>query len=348
MKRTSTRFGFTLVELLVVVTIIAILIALLLPAVQMAREAARMAQCKNNLKQLALGCMNHENTTGRYPCGGWNWHWTGDADLGNDTQQPGGWLYNLLPFIEQTAVHDMGAGAGDWTSTAKKDFNARRIGVALNGINCPTRRKATPFPFGGSQNNYSTAPMATRTDYAANGGDIWNEMSSVVGYADINQPSDLTSPTVRKAMSDMGKVASGIVFCCSRISPADVTDGTSNTYLLGEKYMNPDHYEDGSDAGDNETALIGDDRDITRWGGPWPPAGWPKGPPTYSGAGPYQPSIDTPGYATDLIFGSPHANGFNMAFCDGTVHTMSFTIDLSTHGYLCNRRDSQPIDPKKM
>ena len=113
------KSGFTLVELLVVITIIGILIALLLPAVQAAREAARMTQCQNNIKQLAQGCMNHENSTGRYPTGGWGWHWTGDADMGNDAGQPGGWIYNLLPFIEQQALHDLGLGAGAWNSNAK-------------------------------------------------------------------------------------------------------------------------------------------------------------------------------------------------------------------------------------
>ena len=62
------------------------------------------------------------------------------------------------------------------------------------------------------------------------------------------------------------------MFACSQITTADVTDGTSNTYLCGEKYCDHDHYEDGQGAGDNESALIGDDRDITRWGGPsYPP-----------------------------------------------------------------------------
>ena len=112
MRKPDARIseGFTLVELLVVITIIGILIALLLPAVQAAREAARMTQCRNQLKQLALGCLNHESTYKRLPTNGWGYGWSGDADLGTDRHQPGGWIFNVLPYIEQQALHEMGAG----------------------------------------------------------------------------------------------------------------------------------------------------------------------------------------------------------------------------------------------
>ena len=76
------RGGFTLVELLVVMTIIGILMGLLLPAVNAAREAARRSQCMNNLKQLGLGCQQHVAHQGFFPTGGWGWGWVGDPDRG--------------------------------------------------------------------------------------------------------------------------------------------------------------------------------------------------------------------------------------------------------------------------
>src|SRR3954451_3369851 len=88
--------GFTLVELLVVIATIGLLVALLLPAIQSAREAARRTQCKNNLKQIGLGCLNHADAHKFFPSGGWGFDWTADPNRGYGPDQPGSWSSDIL------------------------------------------------------------------------------------------------------------------------------------------------------------------------------------------------------------------------------------------------------------
>ena len=128
--------------------------------------------------------------------------------------------------------------------------------------------------------------------------------------------------------------ADGIIFPGSCVKFSDITDGTSNTYLCGEKYAVPDCYENNSTSagvyyGDNEFALLGDNEDITRW--------------TADMA-----IEDRPGYYTRGLFGSSHINGFQMAFCDGAVQLMSYSLAPTVHKYLGRRNDGQRIDAKKL
>jgi prepilin-type N-terminal cleavage/methylation domain-containing protein/prepilin-type processing-associated H-X9-DG protein len=355
--------GFTLVELLVVITIIAILIALLLPAVQMAREAARRMQCTNNLKQIALGCLDHESATGRFPTSGWGWGWVGDADRGTDWRQPGGWIYNVLPFIDQQQLHDVGAGLGAWDSTERKNAHTRRATVVLGVLHCPTRRAPIAYPYiiglGGPNHSVVVGMVVARSDYAANGGDRYTDPAdpggpgwpSYGGYPwagptsviDVENPPGQMTAGARSTFANIDKVATGIMYTGSMVRVADVADGTSNTYLLGEKYVNPDCYTTGADYGDNETALIGDNADISRWSCYSPPPLQPPPPPSS-----YWPPIqDTPSLDYQDGFGSAHAGSLNMAFCDGSVKPISYMVDSEVHRRYANRKDGLPIDAKK-
>ncbi len=339
------RPGFTLVELLVVITIIGILIALLLPAVQAAREAARQMQCRNNVKQLALGCLNHESTFKRFPSDGWGFAWTGDADQGSDRCQPAGWIYNILPFIEQPEMHDMGAGHL-WNDPAKLAANLERLSVALPVLYCPTRRKAIAYPWsqGWHPANVPTVPtVVTRSDYAGNGGDTytdpsydWNNPWTSYPVNAAAGPSTLAGGLTTSAVAHfngLATLANGIFFAGSLVKVSDVTDGTTKTYLLGEKTIDTDYYATGQDGGDNESALAGDNQDICRW--------------TTNNLE-YWPCQDVPGaaHAYAVAFGSAHAVGLQMAFCDGSVQMINYSIDPEIHRRLGNRKDGLTIDAK--
>ena len=324
----STR-AFTLVELLVVITIIGILIALLLPAVQAAREAARRLQCCNNLKQISLACLNHEEINGFLPTGGWGHSWAGEPTRGFDRRQPGGWLYNILPYIEQPALHDLGADQGI-VGTAPRPAFTQRTSTPLAAYICPTRRLAIAYPFISPADYTNVIPQPTmigRGDYAGSGGDqLW-------GIA-IHAPTTLAAGDAQTDTwwtQQSGGEGNGIFYVRSMTKMVDITDGASNTYLAGEKYAMPDHYHDGGAPNDDQGWDSAWDWDNIRW----------------SGIGlDYQPMQDTSGLLAGMNFGCAHAIGFHMAFCDGSVQFINYSIDANTHRCLGNRKDGMTIDGK--
>jgi len=320
--------GFSLVELLVVITIIGILIALLLPAVQAAREAARRLQCGNNVKQLALAALCHESAITFFPTGGWDRNWLGHPDRGFGKTQPGGWIYNILPFIEQQALHDMG-GSGD--NLTIQDANARRVATPLPSFNCPSRRPVALYRFDSSLQfrlTDGTISQVARSDYAMNGGD-YVQLRSTASPADLAAADDPTHTW------DDTSHQTGISYQRSQVKMSDITDGASNTFLIGEKYINSDHYTDGKDMGDSETMYSGDDNDLLRWTGVLGTVGT-----STDNKLPVQDrhTSTSEGYRVQW-FGSVHADCFNMSFCDGSVQTISYSIDAEVYRCYGNRKD---------
>lgn len=317
MPRRTEHSGFTLIELLVVIAIIGILVALLLPAVQSAREAGRRLQCQNQIKQLSLGFHNHLAAHRFFPTGGWNYWWVGDPDRGFSIRQPGGWTFTVLPFVEQQSLFDLGKGQ---TFDAKKIVFIERESVGVPLFTCPSRRtpETNPNYWGLVHYNMNYTARWGRTDYATNTG------STQVGNCEFwRTPGSLGEGDTSFAWDDTSMLT-GVAYLHSTVGIADIIDGTSHTYLLGEKYLNPDNYTTGKDNGDNEGLFMGFANTSSRFTNT-------------------PPSTDRPGTENYCIFGSAHAGIFNMAMCDGSVRAIADTIDPDMHRLLGDRRDQQVV-----
>jgi prepilin-type N-terminal cleavage/methylation domain-containing protein/prepilin-type processing-associated H-X9-DG protein len=340
--------GFTLVELLVVIAIIGVLVALLLPAVQAARESARRAQCKNNLKQMGLAALNHESSQKFFPTGGWGYRWTGDPDRGYGLGQPSGWYYSILGYSEQSAVYRVGAdGQPDIITAAQKQGAKARVQSHVAQFLCPSRRAQLLFPFPSGVVNFHNADRPeslARNDYAACAGSlykigVWEGPAPAAGgvmpdpsVGTSTKPLEYTAHTVGRSVLDKQgneiPQGNGVVLALSEIRIAQITDGTSNTILFGEKHISVEDYDASESAGNNTGWDQGFDIDINRWTA-FPP---------YSDANTNlrqgQKHIEI-GDAKDplavlhefSVFGGPHPAGCQFVFCDGSVKTIVYGAD---------------------
>jgi prepilin-type N-terminal cleavage/methylation domain-containing protein len=311
------RIGFTLVELLVVIAIVGVLIALLLPAVQAARESSRFASCRNNLKQIGVTLLLHHDQRGHFPFGGWGHRWVGVPGRGSRERQPGGWIYSILPFAEQQSLHDLGAPGSDEEYT-------RRLTTPLSVFTCPSRRICAVWPISPLY-AYMFAPKpwghleaTARGDYAINTGATLALNSP--GPSDLatgDSPSYAWEPMVGPA----GKPRfdfSGISHVHIGTSLRKIQDGTSNTYLVGEKYLDPSQYANGEALGDNESLYSGYCSDNHRF--------------TEIDLVPALDGTISPDPRSHFRFGGSHPSGVPFVFCDGSVQMIAYDISPIVHG----------------
>jgi prepilin-type N-terminal cleavage/methylation domain-containing protein len=342
MRTRYLRPGFTLVELLVVIAIIGILVTLLVPAVQQAREAGRRLSCKNNLKQIGIGSIQHHAKHNHYPSSGWGYKWTGDPDMGFGRSQPGGWAFNLLPYIEQVNVYDIGRGLD---GSERQTHLAEQKAAVIALYHCPTRRAAIGYPAAEGSFNAAQPDKLAKTDYAANGGGyvILGTGPRSVHCVDTyprwvtdDQDDPNYDPDCRWTHTDawMAEHFDGISSERSEISSAHVIDGASCTIMIGEKYLNPNYYDTGRCCADNNSAYQGNDWDTNRW----TPGLDANGSVTdWSSRYPKQ---DTPGFENcTQRFGSVHTTGFHVVMCDGSVHKLNYGIDQNAYARLGIRND---------
>jgi prepilin-type N-terminal cleavage/methylation domain-containing protein/prepilin-type processing-associated H-X9-DG protein len=310
----ARRPAFTLIELLVVIAIIGILIALLLPAVQKVREAANRMSCQNNLKQLGLAIHNYHDGFNQLP----------PARVGRDAYAS--WPVLILPYIEGQNLFTL------WDSTRifQQQVNPLARTTTLKILFCPTRRgpmTSPPEQNGVSGEDGNGHLEGACGDYACCDGD-GKDRNTLLANGAMISPAVL-NPNV----GDNNPYPRPILSFKSRTNFSSISDGLSATLLIGEKHVRK-----------GELGLA-NDGDMAYYSGfdfttAQRSAGW-----YIDGSGVRQnkPLMRMDDAASTIRFGSWHPSGVNFVFCDGSVHSLPFGIDIDVLRRLAVRNDGQPI-----
>lgn len=294
----ATKRGFTLIELLVVIAIIAVLVAILLPAVQQAREAARAAQCRNNLKQLGIGFHNYHETYNQFP--------NGSHPNGAGSGYNMGWVPKLFPYIDQGNRYlkmqqwsaDPISMLGPWRFDTAPHYGRDPVWGPVPTLACPASMLGTGSP--------------DIKSYA------WNAGQGALHYrACSGRVEDIANPDA--TMSTHVYSNSGVMYAHSNTRIDDIKDGSSNTILLGET---------SSSTGWNDTTKTG-------WGGIQP---WVWGIYWYTTSDRLTVDAKTiqfpinfrgPSFTHNMTpYTSYHDGGANFLLCDGGVRFLGQYMDL--------------------
>jgi prepilin-type N-terminal cleavage/methylation domain-containing protein/prepilin-type processing-associated H-X9-DG protein len=318
-SRKDRKHGFTLIELLVVIAIIAVLISLLLPAVQSAREAARRAQCTNNLKQLALAANNYESAQLCFPGGSYS-NYNGGAPARRcansitpcDFPENFSCFVRMLPYTEQSPMYN----SVNFNLTSGNFENLTICGVRLSTLTCPSDSKNDPVPFapGTPYSSFNTVANLGLTLPTGNWLECYSSYAGNCGTWDFGY-NILYGPTIFGMYN-------GTIYNDSTIKIAAITDGTSNTFLFAEHshalaFLNDPYYY----VSDNS----------------WQSGRWYDTlfstlyPMTTNLQGNLVQANGPFGYYAITVANSQHPGGANFAFCDGSVRFIKNTISSWTY-----------------
>jgi prepilin-type N-terminal cleavage/methylation domain-containing protein/prepilin-type processing-associated H-X9-DG protein len=348
--RMRARAAFTLIELLVVIAIISILMGLLLPAVQYARESARRTECSNNLRQIGIASTSHHDFYEAFPpSGDGPAHWiTYNADGNPDAtwKQEAGWLYNLLPFVDQEGVWQ---GKGDPPENVRDEaLHVQRAAVAMatpiDVYFCPSRRapinprktveriwykdkkriveKAIPH----AKNDFSACCYDDNRSFAVNVFRIYQSSGSATRAGFVPMQYGAIGPMARTRNYQSTK---GRLPWKRLIGHKDLGDGASQQIFASEKRMDMANYA-GFPGNDDQGYTTGWDNDVV--------SSWQL-PPERDAAGDIMSLREQ--------FGSAHRSGLNVLFCDGRVNFIRYGVDVLTWMSLCHRADGRAVDLHK-
>lgn len=300
--------GVSLVELLFAIAIAGILLALLLVAVSRARESARQVTCRSNLKQMGLANLAHESAKGHYPSNGWGYYFVPDSYSHPTFGQPGGWTYQILPFMEMKNVHDMilGEAAEELQFELKREL----IQKPISTFACPSRSIGTLVKQAAFSTFYTNLPNPPKYvvggHYAVNSGASLSKRVAQHGWLGGPQSMDLS--VLEKYDWPSKGDSDGVAFLQLRFAAKDIGSGLSNTLWAGEKYIGQPFTSTEDPGGHDQSILSGDCRDNRRY--------------CYR-----SPISDRSEEGTFHNFGSSHPQQMFGVLLDGSVQSIAFDTD---------------------